>query len=234
MPPVDDFDAVVIAHAHDVPDPGCAVIDTAQMLGFLHTPATGFLVFCTYSAQTTSSYLPSPCCNSRSLRIYPVYSRINSAALPAISSEVACGYSSPHSHIASDIASAPSTDLAFSSSRFILLPFCFSHFLLQLYPLFSCTKYLGCTPPGRAHCGIGSVARPDLCASWGRNRTACRSGCADVFACAIMKPCYWRGSGHGQTAHYCWAVPVDLWRAARNGRELFSLGPLFAGYVITS
>ena len=42
------------------------------------------------------------------------------------------------------------------------------------------------------------------------------------------------GPGQGQTAHYCWAVPVDVWWGARNGRELFSLGPLFAGYIIAS
>ena len=34
------------------------------------------------------------------------------------------------------------------------------------------------------------------------------------------------GPGQDQTAHYCWAVPVDLWRAEPNGRKRFSLGPL--------
>ena len=53
-------------------------------------------VCCPHSGQATSSYLPSPCCNNNSPSISPINSRRNSATLPAISSKVACGRSSPH------------------------------------------------------------------------------------------------------------------------------------------
>ena len=48
-----------------------------------------------HCGQTASAYLPSPCCNSSYLGISAINSRRRSAALHAISSNVACGRSSP-------------------------------------------------------------------------------------------------------------------------------------------
>ena len=80
---------------------------------------------------------PSPCCNKSSpgssLGSSPFNSRRRGAALPAISTEVGCGCPSPHAHISANISSAPRTNFAFGSFRFIARPLCYSHPILLIH-----------------------------------------------------------------------------------------------------
>ena len=71
-------------------------------------------VACPHAGHATSSYLSSPCCNNNSPSISPINARRSCDSLPAISSKLASGCSSPHSHIASNISSAPRTNFAFA------------------------------------------------------------------------------------------------------------------------
>ena len=91
-------------------------------------------------------YLPSPCCNSS----YPGISAINSAvaAPPCLPSHQmsAADALPPHAHISANISSAPRTNFAFASSRFIARSLGFSHPILPVYPL-SSSLNIGMHPP---------------------------------------------------------------------------------------
>ena len=88
---------------------------------------------------------PSPCCNKSSpgssLGSSPFNSRRRGAALPAISTRSAADALPPHAHISSNISSAPRTNFAFGSFRFIARLLGYSHPILLVYPLSSTQRF---------------------------------------------------------------------------------------------